>query len=139
MNVRTHKYFHKAAVQQTLKCLLLKVNVDTFLLFSIFMSGYISRKLLDIVCVIGDDRGRCACAWNVTRILTVLLYCFQGGLDFTLGDGEFDKIGLIAGGIGISPMVQIIREVRRHDACQQISHRCIFEYLFVMSFVESIL
>lgn len=35
----------------------------------------------------------------------------KGGLNFTLGDGEFDKIGLIAGGIGISPMVQIVREV----------------------------
>lgn len=41
----------------------------------------------------------------------------QGGLDFTLGEGEFTKIGLIAGGIGISPMVQIIREVTLFDVC----------------------
>lgn len=45
------------------------------------------------------------------------LHDMQGGLDFKLGDGEFDKIGLIAGGIGISPMVQIIREVSFAEVC----------------------
>lgn len=44
----------------------------------------------------------------------------KGGLNFTLDGGEFDKIGLIAGGIGISPMVQIVREVSAADGTDGI-------------------
>ncbi|CAM9610128.1 unnamed protein product [Choristocarpus tenellus] len=34
----------------------------------------------------------------------------MGGLDFEVDDENIDKVGMIAGGVGISPMVQIIRQ-----------------------------
>jgi cytochrome-b5 reductase len=39
-----------------------------------------------------------------------------GGFDFSVTDGSVKKVAMIAGGVGISPMIQVIRHVLHCDA-----------------------